>query len=434
MLNENNTYKICEMKINSAADRFSGFGKILKSAWMIGLSKATIQHGKCYNIEEASVEQNSDETSDSEINKDTTSNKEDASSDETNRSVDGSNEGLIYNYSILEAYSFLQNMYESKLKSINEYSNAPDSNTAKSADNSASTTVSDGKSNSNTTNTKASDSQTNPSESDPSKENTSTNDESDETDDENDNKEDSDVADSFQLGTVLEFYVGIEDEGFTKWKIAIDARADDEAVINAIKSKKLKQAYQIASRSVKSDGLVPLSATTYINKKPSIPPAFIGHCRYGFDSGSDEGAESDLTICLAVAPINARTKKPDEKTVIKAIYNVTGDITGGALGNLLVNIKNSLDNKGNNSYGRYNDEDTDSEQSKSDELSKYLKKVFKCVGDHTMYDEFLKIRKFIKKHLDSNSLELQSVSIGSNNAELSNNLSTQVYKNQLIYF
>ena len=223
---------------------------------------------------------------------------------------------------------------------------------------------------------------------------------------------------------MYEFNVGIVDEGYTTWKVAIDSRSDAGSVKNAIRAKKFKEAYNIASKSVKSDGLVPLSCTTYIRKAPGgkkdIQPPFIGHCRYAIDSGYESeyrssGDKDGLTLCLAVAPINGRTKKPDEDVVIQAVYNVTGDITGGIIGKLAASATSKIRDKalGTDSSNRYRDsDDKDSEDNQSDELSDWLHKKFRCVGDHTMYNNFKSLREFIKKQVAAGNLELEALFVG----------------------
>jgi hypothetical protein len=387
---------------------------------MIGPSKAVLSKGK---ILEADVKSDTDQQG--------TTKQPDKAPAEPSTNSDKDNECFTRSYSILEAFSNMHLVYE-----------APDS--IEISDDLASALKNlpggnkqdrqDEKGNKQDKSDEKGNKQDKPDEKGNSK-------------DSGDNKDSNDKDDSadikigeFKQGEIYEFRVGIEPEGYTQWKVAIDSRADIKAVKNAIRAKKFKTAYQIASKDTKSDGLVPLSATTYINKKPPIYPAFIGHCRYGFDSGSMDGPEDNLTICLAVAPINAKTNKPSEDTVIKAVYNVVGDITGGVLGNLAATItqkvRDAADGKSSRYDRDYDNDDKDSEKNASEELSKFLNKKFRCVGDHTMYDEFLSIRKFIKSHLGDNTLELKSVTVGNDSSSkpLSAAACKEVYKNKLVYF
>lgn len=352
---DGNVWKISELSISSPDERFSNEGKMLKSMWMLGPSKAVISKGVITDLGNTSSE-----TSDNDDN------TGDASTDNKEQSTNTNSEAFCHTYSILEAFSHLHKLYED---STGEDSNQQ-SNDNGGKDNEAEV----GKF-------------------------------------------------SYSEGNVYEFNVGIVDEGYTTWKVAIDSRSDIGSVKTSIRAKKFKEAYNIASKSVKSDGLVPLSCTTYIRKDPGgkkdIQPPFIGHCRYAIDSGYESeyrssGDKDGLTLCLAVAPINGRTKKPDEDVVIQAVYNVTGDITGGVIGKLAASATSKIRDKAlGTDSNRYRDsDDKDSEESQSDELSDWLHKKFRCVGDHTMYNNFRSLREFIKKQVSSGNLELEALFVG----------------------
>ena len=353
---DSNVWKISELSISSPDERFSNEGKMLKSMWMLGPSKAVISKGVITDLGNTGSETS---------NTDNNDNTGDASDDNKEQSTNS--EAFCHTYSILEAFSHLHKLYED--------STGEDSNQ--------------------------------------------------QSNDNGDKDNEAQVGKfSYSAGNVYEFNVGIVDEGYTTWKVAIDSRADAGSVKNAIRAKKFKEAYNIASKSVKSDGLVPLSCTTYIRKAPGgkkdIQPPFIGHCRYAIDSGYESeyrssGDKDGLTLCLAVAPINGRTKKPDEDVVIQAVYNVTGDITGGVIGKLAASATSKIRDKalGTDSSNRYRDsDDKDSEENQSDELSDWLHKKFRCVGDHTMYNNFKSLREFIKKQVAAGNLELEALFVG----------------------
>ena len=355
MADSSNVWKISELSISSPDERFSNEGKMLKSMWMLGPSKAVISKGVITDLGNTG--------SDTSDNNDNTS---DSSTDNKEQSTNTNSEAFCHTYSILEAFSHLHKLYED--------SEGKDSNQQGNDNGGTDDEVKVGKF-------------------------------------------------SYSEGNVYEFNVGIEDEGYTTWKVAIDSRADAGSVKNAIRAKKFKEAYNIASKSVKSDGLVPLSCTTYIRKAPcgkkDIQPPFIGHCRYAIDSGYESeyrssGDKDGLTLCLAVAPINGRTKKPDEDVVIQAVYNVTGDITGGVIGKLAASATSKIRDKAlGTDSNRYKDsDDKDSEESQSDELSDWLHKKFRCVGDHTMYNNFKSLREFIKKQVAAGNLELEALFVG----------------------
>lgn len=358
MAGSSNVWKISEISISSPDERFSNEGKMLKSMWMLGPSKAVISKGVITDL---------GNTGSDTSNTDNNENTGDASTDNKEQSTNTGSESFRHTYSILEAFSHLHKLYED--------STGEDSNNKSNDNGGKDNEVEVGKF-------------------------------------------------SYSAGNVYEFNVGIEDEGYTTWKVAIDSRSDIGSVKNAIRAKKFKEAYNIASKSVKSDGLVPLSCTTYIRKDPGgkkdIQPPFIGHCRYAIDSGYESeyrssGDKDGLTLCLAVAPINGRTKKPDEDVVIQAVYNVTGDITGGVIGKLAASATSKIRDKalGTDSSKRYRDsDDKDSEESQSDELSDWLHKKFRCVGDHTMYNNFRSLREFIKKQVAAGNLELEALFVG----------------------
>lgn len=352
-----NVWKISELSISSPDERFSNEGKMLKSMWMLGPSKAVISKGVITDL---------GNTGSDTSNTDNNENTGDASTDNKDQSTNTGSESFRHTYSILEAFSHLHKLYED--------STSEDSNKQSNDNGGKDNEVEVGKF-------------------------------------------------SYSAGNVYEFNVGIEDEGYTTWKVAIDTRADAGSAKNAIRAKKFKEAYNIASKSVKSDGLVPLSCTTYIRKDPGgkkdIQPPFIGHCRYAIDSGYESeyrssGDKDGLTLCLAVAPINGRTKKPDEDVVIQAVYNVTGDITGGVIGKLAASATSKIRDKAlGTDSSRYKDsDDKDSEDNQSDELSDWLHKKFRCVGDHTMYNNFKSLREFIKKQVAAGNLELEALFVG----------------------
>ena len=449
MFNAASMWKLCEYSIASVENRFSNEGKILKSMWMLGPSKAVLSNGKFEDAKQAEENTNQENEPNKEGENPTEGeqNKEQApienskeSPNET-QSADKGKESYLHHYSILEAFSNMYLVYErgndnssSEIKSkfidaVNKMSNKANSKQSSDSKQNTPSEETDKKSN----NDVKSDEQ-------------DTNDNKDKQDPENQPKEDEE--NKFEEGEPYAFNIGIDGEGFTEWVVAIDKRADANAVKAAIKSKKFKQAYQIASLKTKSDGLVPLSCTTYIEKAPdgkkNIQPPFIGRCRYAIDSGSegeldandnkgedDEGGhikgardtdiKEGLTLCLAVAPINGRTKKADEDVVIQAVYNVTGDITGGVIGRLAASATAKIRDKAlgtDSNGGRYRDsEDKDSEENQSDQLSDWLHKKFRCVGDHTMYNNFKKLREFIKKQVAAGNLELEALFVGKGKAD-----------------
>ena len=408
--------ELCNVEVG-ISQRRNDKGKILKSVFMIGPSKAVIQHGKITdegssqhsNNQNQSASNNANNSNDQAENSVPHNNQSENGTSQNAQPSNSNNSSFIRqrSYSILEAYSNMRLLYEDDTQSENDLDNVLTGaarNQPKQNSNS--------NNNNNSDNTADSDNSDNKSDTESDKQDNKQDKKSDNKPDEED-----DQPDPFQEGTKYTFRVVLENEGYTEWTVVFDKNCKDvDAAKNAIRAKKFKQAFNMASEGLESDGLVPIKLATYVNynkdgKESPFPPPFIGHCRYGFDSGSDEGNEDSRTICLAVAPILGKTNKPKQDYVIQAVYDVVGDITGGTLGKLSAFLKSAgkaAVNKitGSRDYDRWDDsEDPDSEQSISDELSKFLKSKFKCVGDHTMYANFEKIKKWIAAQVEAKNLK-----------------------------
>lgn len=212
----------------------------------------------------------------------------------------------------------------------------------------------------------------------------------------------------------LEVIVNLPNEGCTKWHLRLNNVTDEVKVINALKSKKFKAAFDIAnsqaSKVVQGDqsaeGITVLSATTMIDKKKELLAPFIGKCRWAFDVGSEDKNDESFDLEIAIAPIDGKSKKPNTKTIYHTVFNIVGDITNGKLDGFDKFIKAKDFVTGN--------EDSDSDHDASEVLHKWLQSNFKCVGDSEMYDDFLKVRKFVednlkKKTIESNKKESSSI-------------------------
>lgn len=410
--------QLCEMSISSYEDRFGKNGKILKNAFSLGPSKAALGDGKILESQDApqpapAADDKPAPAADSQKSDQGTQSEQNATNDSYTR---------VNTFSLLEAYSNMSLMFERgagsrrrrSLRRAQQNNNQSQQNNAEQGEQPKQDESSDEK----------------PKNSEEPKD-------SEETKDKAENEEEPARQDSFTPGETYTFKLEMENEGFTEWTVLFDSRADVETAKNAIRAKKFKAAMQAASKDLESDGLVPIKARTCIyqitdfRKMPA--PNFIGHCRYAFDSGSDEDtSEDNLTICLAVAPINAATNKPDNKTVIQAVYNVTGDITGGKIGQLAAALDKKIRDYADGKSSRgYDDDDKDSEESMSEELSKYLHNAFRCVGDHTMYKNYLAIRKFLSKQIAAKNIEFLTYKIGDKNV---NTLVKKFPLGQLVYF
>ena len=210
----------------------------------------------------------------------------------------------------------------------------------------------------------------------------------------------------FVSGATFIIKVILENEGYSEWKVFINSNVPSKQysiIKNALKSGEFKKAYEIAGQYTDTDGLVPMSCKTYITKKPECGIPWLGHCRYGFAPGSeDDDPEIANTLFLAVAPFNAaKGGKPDTKgssdeaIVFKTAYNVTGDISDGKVGSLVNFVKNQVSRQADRLAGDHPDDYEDID----DELNKYLKDRFKCIGDSSMYEQFLQIREYLSVEL-----------------------------------
>ena len=225
---------------------------------------------------------------------------------------------------------------------------------------------------------------------------------------ENDAKQDKGTKD-FYAGAHIYVQVLLPNEGYTKWHILVNKEIQDttslKAISNFIQSKKFKEAYKYASSKVNSDGLVFMSAETYLNKDQTIP--FLGRCRYAINASDDEDSGEDQSISFAVAPINCVTKKPDEAYVFLTKYNITGDFTNGKAGELYASLVRHLDDV-NAGKARLGQSSNDSDDDTTDELDKFLTDIFKTPGDDSMYNRFLQIRDYINDCIKDNTLELKT--------------------------
>lgn len=323
----------------TASNRFGQVGKILKTAFLYGPSASVKSKGKIYVEIDGKADQ--DEVADDEKRLSDEIEKADKDSKKNKN-----NESLLYkNYSIFEAYSLLNTQYKNKIK-----------NEASEDDISKPSTMAD--------------------------------------------------TDLFVSGAIFIIKVILENEGYSEWKVFInsDVPSNQYNVIkNALKSGEFKKAYEIAGQYTDTDGLVPMSCKTYITKKPECGIPWFGHCRYGFLPGADDDdPEIANTLFLSIAPFNAaKGGKPDAKgssdeaIVFKAAYNITGDISDGKVGSLVNFVKDQVSRQADRLSGDRPDDYDDID----DELAKYLKSRFKCIGDSSMYQQFLQIREYLSVEL-----------------------------------
>lgn len=398
--------ELCNIEIESYSERTSQLGKALKNAFAIGPSVASSKYGKI---------------TDKNVSKDanTNNNKEDNNTDkEDNKDSEVKNDSYerVYSYSILEAYTNMKLMYNERSNDDSIYSDYYTDDDIEAMFNKIRDHVGDNA-------------------------DKSTDDNKDANSDDNKEKEESPFKETFEPGESYTFKLEMPNEGFSEWTVLFDKRVDTDNIKNMIRSKKFKTAMSEAGKGLQSDGLIPMKIRTCIydvddvNKTPM--PKFMGHCRYALDSGStDDTAEDNLTLCLAVAPIDAVTNEPNQYTVIQAIYNVTGDITGGKLGNIIASVDKKVRDYADGSNDRYGysyyDRDSDNtDKTKSKELSDYLHKAFRCVGDSSMYPNYLNLTKYIKKQLANKNLEFLTYKVGNYTV---NKLDDALRNSQIVYF
>lgn len=344
------SYKQISFLKNSTAET----QKLLKAVFLLGPSKAVLSNG---NVIVSKVKIDQDVEDDQSENQDNETQTDESSEDSSNES---------YNYTILEALSFLR---------YNKVYEDDDSSKEDSVKNS----------------------EESPKEDDGDEEKS---DAKNDTDDKN--KEDTDHEFS---DTDLEVVVNLPNEGCTKWHIRLNNITDEDKVIAALKSKKFKAAYDIANAQAASvveegqsaEGITILSATTMLDKKREQLAPFIGKCRWAFDVGTDDNNAESLDLEIAIAPIDGKSKKPIERTVYHTVFNIVGDITNGSLEGFdtLDKIKEFM----------AGDEDSDRDNDASEVLHKWLQSNFRCVGDSSMYDDFLKVRTFIDNNLKKKTIE-----------------------------
>ena len=344
------SYKQISFLKNSTAET----QKLLKAVFLLGPSKAVLSNG---NVIVSKVKIDQDVEDDQSENQDNENQTDESSEDSSNES---------YNYTILEALSFLR---------YNKVYEDDDSSKEDSVKNSEDSPKED--------------------DSDEKKSDTKN-------DIDDQNKEDTDHEFS---DTDLEVVVNLPNEGCTKWHIRLNNITDEDKVIAALKSKKFKAAYDIANAQAASvveegqsaEGITILSATTMLDKKREQLAPFIGKCRWAFDVGTDDNNAESLDLEIAIAPIDGKSKKPMERTVYHTVFNIVGDITNGSLEGFdtLDKIKEFM--AGN--------EDSDRDNDASEVLHKWLQSNFRCVGDSSMYDDFLKVRKFIDNNLKKKTIE-----------------------------
>ena len=387
------TFIISDYHIAGTADRLSTEGKVLRSVWIKGPSKATLDHGSVSDVKFIlhQSKKKSDNVEDSQDKPDTNS-SDTSDSGESAQGGSGSNngnteEGFTRTYSIYEAFK--------KYKYVCE--DSPDGG--------------DGGSDSGTPDAGSNDNPPPPEQPKPKVKHA--------------------VSDRrFLEGYKLRFKVGINGEGWTEWIVAVDKRANIKEIIDLIKKMKFKEAFDKAGSKSDIDGIIPMSAVTRVYKEVAsenkVEPPFIGYCGYGFGAGNFRDTGDDVTLTLAMAPFNMVDNKKSEETVIKAVYNIKNisaiepsgldkladagkDIAGHA-GKVMV----GKDGERPNDSGAFTDGNP---SGLVDSLNNHFKAMFgdiegNSTADVDSYEAFMKIRKYIREQLNAKNIEMHSVTVG----------------------
>jgi len=229
------------------------------------------------------------------------------------------------------------------------------------------------------------------------------------------NEDESEHSDDNVSDTEFIVVVDLPNEGCTKWRVRLDNVSDVTKVKNAIISKKFRTARDLANKLANVnntsdkpiEALKVLSVSTMINKNNEAYAPFVGRCRWAFDVGSDN-PEDSAELEIAIAPINGKKQppKPDEKIIYHSVYKIIGDITDGSLEGfeMIGKVKDF-----------FNGDDNQESNDPSKSLSDWLHKQFKCVGDSSMYKQFLTVRKFVQEHIKNKTLEEMPEAKGASN-------------------
>ena len=204
--------------------------------------------------------------------------------------------------------------------------------------------------------------------------------------------------------TTLRVKVALQNEGYSIWTIKLDSSVNADKVIAALKSGSFSAAYALAAKQSGPASFIISKLETAVsnNNEATVHAPFIGRCRYAMDSGTGKDSSEDNTVCIAVAPIDGRTSKPSEKIVLKVLYNV-------------INMSSLTDGKVKKADDKVDDKEKDKENDRgswgkdrdgeANALSKWLNDKFKCDGDSESFNNFLKLRAFVKEQIGKKNLE-----------------------------
>lgn len=235
--------------------------------------------------------------------------------------------------------------------------------------------------------------------------------------------------DTFVYGGKIGVRVFLENEGYTDWLLYINRPAllRIDAIKSALESRKFRDAYDIASKELGTDGIVPVSFKTFISEaavtgsKGAHCP-YIGYSSWGIASGdelTDQEAKKDsiasTLVCLALAPFDEKSSKPGA-ALFKAQYRILnfGDYEPSKLSKLTSKVADTAKNVASAVIdGDVGKAFKDDENSKKDDTPDLVsQKIEDDLGKSNVsgsspdtYRNFFKARDWVEKEINAKHLE-----------------------------
>lgn len=226
--------------------------------------------------------------------------------------------------------------------------------------------------------------------------------------------------DTFVLGGSIGVRVWLENEGYTDWLLLVHESALPalNEIESNLRNKQFKKAYDIATKGLKTDGLVPVAFRTYVYEKAAAHCPYIGFSNWALgygnvvidSDGSSSMANKDNSpyLSLAVAPYDRKKGDNTNNVVFIAQYRILDlkDFVGGKFSNIFGKALSVIKALADGDVSKL---------SQSDEAKdgKALE-----VGDKSDWKRFFDVRDTIDKAIKSSS--------ASSNLEYQQDLSTQV--------
>lgn len=227
-------------------------------------------------------------------------------------------------------------------------------------------------------------------------------------------------SDTFVLGARIGVRVLLENEGYTDWLLLVhqDALPALNEIESNLRSKQFKKAYDIATKGLKTDGIVPVAFRTYIYEKSAAHCPYIGFSNWALgygnvvidaeDSSATANKDNSPYLSLAVAPYDRKKGDKTNNVVFIAQYRILDlkDFVGGKFSNIFGKALNVIKALADGDVSKI---------SKSDEADdgKAIE-----VGDKSDWKRFFDVRDTIDKAIKSSG--------ASSNLEYQQDLSTQI--------